>query len=40
MVNAVHSSDSPEAAEKECGIVKIHHNDFALFVERYLEKGL
>jgi len=40
MVNAVHASDSPESADRECGIVRIHQNDFCHFVERYLEEGL
>ena len=38
MVNAVHASDSPESAERECGIVKIEKNDFAGLVYRYLEE--
>jgi nucleoside diphosphate kinase len=40
MVNAVHASDSPESAERECGIVRINQNDFRHLVERYLEDGL
>lgn len=40
MVNAVHASDSPESADRECGIVRIHQNDFCHFIERYLEDGL
>jgi len=40
MVNAVHASDSPISADRECGIVRIHQNDFSHFVERYLEDGL
>jgi nucleoside diphosphate kinase len=38
MVNAVHASDSPESAERECGIVRINSNDFCLLVERYLDR--
>ncbi|MCK5249603.1 MAG: nucleoside-diphosphate kinase [Spirochaetaceae bacterium] len=40
MVNAVHASDSPESAIRECGIVRINHNDFSHLAERYLEDGL
>lgn len=40
MVNAVHASDSPESADRECGIVRINQNDFTHLVERYLEDGL
>jgi len=40
MVNAVHASDSPESAEREFGIVRIHENDFAGLVDRYLDGGL
>ncbi|MCG8452836.1 MAG: nucleoside-diphosphate kinase [Spirochaetales bacterium] len=40
MVNAVHASDSPESATRECGIVRINENDFSRLVERYLDGGL
>ena len=40
MVNAVHASDSPEAAERECTIVKIGENDFSHLVYRYLDGPL
>ncbi len=40
MVNAVHASDSPESADRECGIVRINQNNFSHFTERYLEEGL
>ena len=36
MVNAVHASDSPESAERECGIVRINSNDFSHLVDRHL----
>jgi len=39
MVNAVHASDSPESADRECGIVRIHQNAFSHFIESYLEEG-
>ena len=40
MVNAVHASDSPESAVRECGIVRINQNDFSHLTEHYLEDGL
>ena len=36
MVNAVHASDSPESAERECGIVRINSNEFSHLVDRHL----
>ena len=38
MVNAVHASDSPESAEREFGVVRINHNSFSDFVERFLKE--
>ena len=38
MVNAVHASDSPESAERECKVVKMAKNDFYLLAQRYLSE--
>ena len=38
MVNAVHASDSPESAEREFEVVRIHENDFHRLVDLRLEK--
>jgi nucleoside diphosphate kinase len=39
MVNAVHASDSPESAERECKVVKMAKNDFYLLAQRYLSEN-
>lgn len=35
MVNAVHASDSPESAQREFDVVRVHENDFGRLVDLY-----